>query len=69
MRDYKSEALSTSIAKKKKLIDMIKKFNTKKLIKFLLEEIQLDKDDLDTIYEKKVSDHAFIKLTKDKLKK
>ena len=49
------------------LISKVKRLNTKNLIKFLSEEIQLDEDDLDIIREKKVSGRAFIKLTEDKL--
>ena len=49
------------------LISKVKRLNTKKLIEFLSEEIQLDENDLEIICEKKVSGRVFIKLTEDKL--
>ncbi|RIA82759.1 hypothetical protein C1645_834865 [Glomus cerebriforme] len=62
----------TSIMKKVSsqiMLDMVKEFNTKKLINYLKrKDLKFDEDDIKIFHKEKVAGHDFLKLTEEKLK-
>ncbi len=64
-------ASPTSITKEissRTMSDMVKKFNTEKLIDYLKrKDLKLDKDDIKIFRKEKVAGHDFLKLTEKKL--
>ena len=65
-------ASPTSITKEissRTMSDMVKKFNTEKLIDYLKrKDLKLNKNDIKILRKEKISSHSFFKLTEEKLK-
>src|SRR4051794_25229927 len=63
-----SLALITEEISSQTMLNMVKDFNTKKLINYLRrKDLKLDKDDIKILRKEKIAGRSFLKLTEEKL--